>query len=107
MTISTTTLQADAEFIVKEEIPIAITLSSVSYTGTRQSVQQVRESANEGLRDRYSFSVYLIVSDLPATLPTVDSLATVSGVEYVIIGIHTDDVSQIIRFDLAEMYSGR
>jgi hypothetical protein len=105
MALSSTILESDAAFIVKEDIPVTITLSGSSYTGTRMSVRQARDSALEGQRDRYAFSVYLLISDLSA-LPSVDDLATIASVEYLIMGMDTDDIQQILRLDLAEKFNG-
>jgi hypothetical protein len=105
MALSSTILDADAAFIVKEDIPIAVTVSGTSYTGTRMSVRQVRESASEGLRQKYAFSVYLLISDL-AALPDVDDLVTIDGDDYLIIGKDTGDARDILRIDLMEEFHG-
>ena len=68
------------------------------------SVKQARESAAEGYRDNYAFSVYLIVSDL-VSVPAVDDLVSVAGVEYLIMGKDTDDVDDILRLDLTEKFA--
>jgi len=103
MALDSTILDADAAFIVKQDLPVTVTVSGTSYTGTRMSVRQARESASEGLRNTYVFSVYLLLSDF-STPPDVDNLITISGTEYLVIGKDTDDAQDILRLDLAEEF---
>jgi len=103
MALDSTILDADAEFIVKQDLPVTVTVSGSSYTGTRMSVKQMRESASEGLRDRYVFSVYLVLADL-ASVPDVDDLISIGGTEYLVLAKDTDDAQDILRLDLAEKY---
>jgi hypothetical protein len=105
MALSSTILDADAAYIVKQDLPVTVTVGASLYTGTRMSVRQARESAAEGQRNKYAFSVYLLISDF-ATLPAVDSLVSIGGVEYLITSKDTDDAQDILRIDLAEKFSG-
>jgi len=104
MALDSTILDADAAFIVKQDLPVTVTVGAISYTGTRMSVKQARESAAEGLREKYAFSVYLLLADLAST-PAVDDLVSVAGVEYLIMGKDTDDVDDILRLDLTEKFA--
>ena len=104
MALSSTILDADAAYIVKQDLPVTVTVGVSTYTGTRMSVRQMRESASEGLRQKYAFSVYLLIADLSA-IPDVDSLITISAVDYVIISKDVDDAQDILRLDLAEKFS--
>ena len=106
MALSSTQLDLDAAFIVKVDLPDTITLSGTAYTGTQMSVRQARESAVEGFHGRYVFSFYLVIADLLGATPAVDDLATIAAVEYIVIGLDTDDAGDIIRLDLGEKFGG-
>jgi hypothetical protein len=101
MALDLTVLDSDAAFIVREDIPTTITVGSDTVTGTRMSVRQARDSVAAGLINSYTFSVYIVISDL-SSLPATDSLVTIAGTDYQIVGQDTDDAQDIIRLDLME-----
>jgi len=104
MALDSTILDADAAFIVKQDLPVTVTVGAISYTGTRVSVKQARESAAEGLREKYAFSVYLLLADLAST-PAVDDLVSIGGTEYLVLATDLDDPQDIIRLDLGEKFN--
>jgi hypothetical protein len=103
MALDSTILDADAAFIVQQDLPVTVTVSGTPYTGTRMSVRQARESASEGLRNNYVFSVYLLIADF-STLPDVDDLVSIGGTEYLVLSKDTDDAVDILRLDLGEKF---
>ena len=104
MALSSTILDADAAYIVKQDLPVTVTVGVSTYTGTRMSVRQMRESASEGLRQKYAFSIYLLLSDF-ATVPDVDDLITIAAIEYIVISKDVDDAQDILRLDLSEKFT--
>ena len=87
-----------------DQLPITVTYSGSSYTGTKTVVNTDKLYYDEGLQANYSFSVHLRQADF-TSLPVVDELVTISGITYRILSIETDSADCGIKLHLGERYS--
>ena len=87
-----------------EQLPVTVTYSGSTYTGTKTIVNADRFYYDEGLQDNYSFSVHLLQADF-SSLPIVDELVIIDSVSYRIIDIEKDAADCGIKIHLGERYA--
>ena len=69
----------------------------------RIGLEESRAEMTYGEANTYTFSVYVEANALREPF-TRNSRMTVSKVDYVVLGTHTDQVGALIRIDLGEKY---